>query len=148
MAQSAIAASPSAPAVSHKASLRLVGAPRPPQADGPSSGRAVVFGADFNTPRKRPQRHAALLAFKQELGLEDSGVHPSHTDWHACQRDFILIRNGDAVRLDVISGGEPPASVPGAGPDGVDFCDGDAWRGRALSDHPALAVLLEAAAID
>ncbi len=113
-----------------------------------SAGRAVVFGGDFNTPRKRPQQHAALLAFKQELGLEDSGVHPSHADWHACQRDFILIRNGDAVRLDVISGGEPPASAPGAGPDGVDFCDGDTWRGRALSDHPALAVLLEVRPLD
>lgn len=108
-----------------------------------SAGRAIVFAGDFNTPRRRPEHHAALLAFKDALQLTNSGIHPSHEDWRNCQVDFILLRDGDAVSLEVLDGGEPPATTPGAGPLGVDFCDGDSWRGRALSDHPALAVKLE-----
>jgi hypothetical protein len=42
----------------------------------------------------------------------------------------------------LITGGEPAASAPGAGPEGVDFCGGGSWRGRALSNHPALAATL------
>ncbi|MCC5885446.1 MAG: endonuclease/exonuclease/phosphatase family protein [Gammaproteobacteria bacterium] len=107
-----------------------------------SAGRAIVFAGDFNTPRRRPEHHADLLDFKAALGLSNSGIHPSHGDWSRCQVDFILIRDGDAVSLEVIDGGEPAATTPGAGAAGVDFCDGDSWRGQALSDHPALAVQL------
>ncbi len=107
-----------------------------------SASRAIIFAGDFNMPRKRPEQYADLVAFKRRLGLEDSDIHPNHADWESCQRDFIYLRQGERVHLQVISGGEPPASTPGAGPEGVDFCDGDSWRGRALSDHPALAAVL------
>ena len=106
-----------------------------------SAGHAVVVAGDFNTPRKRPEQHAALLKLKQALGLKDSGVHPTHAAWRPCQRDFILIRASVGLALDVIDGGEPPATTPGATAEGVDFCGGS-WRGQALSDHPALAVRL------
>ncbi len=107
-----------------------------------SAGRAVVFAGDFNVPGKRPEQYADLLAFKRRLALENSGVHATHADWRDCQRDFIYIRSGADVRVEVLAGGEPAASTPGAGPEGVDFCDGDSWRGKALSDHPALAATL------
>lgn len=107
-----------------------------------SVGRAVVFAGDFNIPGKRPVQYADLLALVGRLGLEDAGVHATHEDWQACQRDFIFVRSGADVRLEVISGGEPLASTPGAGPEGVDFCGGDSWRDNALSNHPALAARL------
>ncbi len=113
-----------------------------------SADRAVVFAGDFNTPRKRPRQHAAFAASMAAIGLEDSMARPTHADWHACQRDFIFLRSGGGVRLEVREAGEPSASTPGAGPEGVDFCAGDSWRGRALSDHPALAVTLAISAAE
>lgn len=107
-----------------------------------SAGRAIVFAGDFNIPGKRPAQFQDLLALKRRLGLKDSGVRATHEDWPACQRDFIFVRSTNEVSIDVLAGGEPPASTPEAPPEGVDFCDGDSWRGQALSDHPALAARL------
>jgi endonuclease/exonuclease/phosphatase family metal-dependent hydrolase len=83
--------------------------------------RAVIVAADFNSDFKRPGDRAAILDFRNRLGLADSGAGPELPIWR--ERDYILFREGTRVAVEVEQAGE-----------GTSFVN----RGRALSDHPAI----------
>lgn len=107
-----------------------------------SSGRAVVLAGDFNTRPRRTENFRAFMESMAALGLEDSGAGPVHEDGRQCRADYVFIHDGNETEIAVRDAREPEATYPGAAPQSVNFCDGE-WRGRALSDHPAMAVTLE-----
>ena len=91
-----------------------------------SIGRAVVVGGDFNSALSRMENVEAMRSFKNRTGLVDVGAGPELPQWP--RRDFIFVRDGDHVALDVVDSGEA-----------LEFVN----RTRALSDHPAGYVRLE-----
>jgi exonuclease III len=93
-----------------------------------SSDRAVVVGGDFNVDYSRPQDRDTITAFRQRLGLSDSGAGPELPVWR--EHDFLLFRSGNGARLSVVETGEAKEFVNGK---------------RALSDHPALFARLSVA---
>lgn len=86
-----------------------------------SADAAVIAGGDFNVSFIRPGDRDMMAAFRERLGLADSGAGPELPFWR--ERDFILYRDGGGARLEVESAGEATEFVS---------------HGRALSDHPAL----------
>jgi endonuclease/exonuclease/phosphatase family metal-dependent hydrolase len=92
-----------------------------------SADRAVIAAGDFNVAFIRPGDREMLLAFRERLGLADSGAAPEIPFWR--ERDFVLYRSGGDVRLAVESAGEATEFV---------------GRRRALSDHAALRVRFRA----
>lgn len=86
-----------------------------------STDRAVIIGGDFNAPYYRPKDRAAILEFRERLGLKDSGAAPQLPWWR--ERDYLLFRNGSRTKLAVLEAGEAPEFVN---------------QSLALSDHPAL----------
>jgi endonuclease/exonuclease/phosphatase family metal-dependent hydrolase len=91
-----------------------------------SQGRAVVVVGDFNTALSRMENVEAMRTFKRVTGLADVGAGPELPQWP--RRDFIFVRDGDRVALDVIASGEA-----------LEFVN----KTRALSDHPAAYARLE-----
>jgi len=86
-----------------------------------SGARAVIVGGDLNLSYLRPRDRDMLRAFRARVGLDDSGAGPENPHWR--ERDILLYRSGDRLRLEVTDAGEV-----------TDFVRGH----RALSDHPAL----------
>ena len=86
-----------------------------------SVGRPVIVGGDYNLDYSRHGDRAMQLAFRERLGLLDSGAGPELPFWK--ERDYVLYRSGDGATLSVEASGEA-----------IEFVN----RGRALSDHPAL----------
>jgi endonuclease/exonuclease/phosphatase family metal-dependent hydrolase len=92
-----------------------------------SPGRAVIVAGDLNCDFSRPGDGDALMAFRQRLGLQDSGAGAELPFWR--ERDYVLYRSGPTTALSVEASGEA-----------VEFVNGN----RALSDHPALFVRFRA----
>jgi endonuclease/exonuclease/phosphatase family metal-dependent hydrolase len=88
-----------------------------------SPGRAVIVAGDLNCDFSRPGDGDALMAFRQRIGLQDSGAGGELPFWR--ERDYVLYRSGPTTAVSVEASGEA-----------VEFVNGD----RALSDHPALFV--------
>ncbi len=88
-----------------------------------SSDRAVIMGGDFNAPYYRPKDRAAILKFRERLGLKDSGAAPQLPWWR--ERDYMFFRSGPRTKLTVLEAGEA-----------LEFVS----QSLALSDHPALFV--------
>jgi endonuclease/exonuclease/phosphatase family metal-dependent hydrolase len=88
-----------------------------------SPDRAVVVAGDFNVSFVRLGDRAMMRAFRERLGLDDSGAGPELPFWR--ERDYVLYRSGARARLSVEEAGEA-----------TEF----AGRQRALSDHAALRV--------
>jgi endonuclease/exonuclease/phosphatase family metal-dependent hydrolase len=88
-----------------------------------SAGRAVIVAGDLNTAYIRPEDRDMVRAFREKMGLLDSGAAPELSRWR--ERDFVLYRSGAGARLEVEAAGEA-----------LEF----AGRRRALSDHAALYV--------
>ncbi len=86
-----------------------------------SRDRPVIVGADFNADFKRPADRAAILEFRNLLGLRDSGAGPEVPFWR--ERDYILYRDAKKSELIIEGRGEAAEFVS---------------RDRALSDHPGL----------
>lgn len=96
--------------------------------DAAGSGRPVIVAGDFNTSYSRRGDRQPMEAFREHLGLADSGAGPQAPYWR--ERDYILYRDGAAARLAVERSGE----------------DHDFVRdGRALSDHPAIFAVFRVA---
>jgi endonuclease/exonuclease/phosphatase family metal-dependent hydrolase len=91
-----------------------------------SVGRAVVVTGDFNTALSRMENVEAMRSFKQRTRLADVGAGPELPQWP--RRDFIFVRDGEHVALNVVESGEA-----------LEFVS----RTRALSDHPAAYARLE-----
>lgn len=91
-----------------------------------SAGRALVVGGDFNTALSRMENVEAMRSFKNRTGLVDVGAGPELPQWP--RRDFIFVRDGEHVALNVVDSGEA-----------LEFVN----RTRALSDHPAAFVRVE-----
>jgi endonuclease/exonuclease/phosphatase family metal-dependent hydrolase len=91
-----------------------------------SAGRAVIVGGDFNTALARMENVEAMRSFKRRTGLADVGAGPELPQWP--RRDFIFVRDGEHVGLDVVASGEA-----------LEFVN----KTRALSDHPAAYARLE-----
>lgn len=88
---------------------------------------ALVVAGDFNLDAAHPEDRALRDAFMTRLGLRDSGARPDPTTpWRVI--DYILLRSGGEVELEVVEAGED-----------TDFVDGE----LPLSDHPALFVHLQ-----
>ena len=92
-----------------------------------SAERAVIVSGDFNVSFIRPGDRDMKLAFRERLGLTDSGAGPELPFWR--ERDFIVYRSGPRTRLSVEDAGEATEFVA---------------RHRALSDHAALFVRFRA----
>jgi endonuclease/exonuclease/phosphatase family metal-dependent hydrolase len=86
-----------------------------------SAGRAVIVGGDFNLGFSRPGDREAMMDFRREAGLEDSGAGPELPLWR--ERDYILFRSSADLTLRVEAMGEA-----------TEFVNED----LALSDHPAI----------
>tara|TARA_B100000315_G_scaffold110637_1_gene101513 strand:+ start:1965 stop:2885 length:921 start_codon:yes stop_codon:yes gene_type:complete len=83
---------------------------------------ALIVAGDLNLDADNPLDRALLDSFMQNLGLVDSGAHPtSPTNWEIL--DYILVRSGPNVRVTVREAGEDLALI---------------HNGTPLSDHPAL----------
>jgi endonuclease/exonuclease/phosphatase family metal-dependent hydrolase len=89
--------------------------------DAVSSGRPTIVAGDFNNSYSRRGDRQPMEAFREHLGLADSGAGPEAPYWR--ERDYIFYRDGDRARLIVERSGEDHAFVPDR---------------RALSDHPAV----------
>ncbi len=92
-----------------------------------SPGRAVIVAGDLNCDFSRPGDGDILMAFRQRIGLQDSGAGAELPFWR--ERDYVLYRSGPTTALSVEASGEA-----------VEFVNGN----RALSDHPALFVRFRA----
>jgi endonuclease/exonuclease/phosphatase family metal-dependent hydrolase len=91
-----------------------------------SPDRAVIAAGDFNCAFSRPGDGDLLMAFRNRVGLQDSGAGPEIPFWR--ERDYVLYRDGAGVRLIVGEAGEATEFVN---------------DGRALSDHPAIFARFE-----
>jgi endonuclease/exonuclease/phosphatase family metal-dependent hydrolase len=91
------------------------------QIDKLSGDGALIVAGDLNCAFARPGDGALVMAFRDKLGLHDSGAGAELPFWR--ERDYILYRHGTGVRLLVEEAGEA-----------TEFVHAD----RALSDHPAL----------
>jgi Endonuclease/Exonuclease/phosphatase family len=89
--------------------------------DARASARPVIVAGDLNIGYARKGDRQALAAFREHLGLADSGAGPEDRHWR--ERDYVLYRDGGAARLIVERSGEQRDFVR---------------DGHALSDHPAL----------
>jgi endonuclease/exonuclease/phosphatase family metal-dependent hydrolase len=91
-----------------------------------SAGRALVVAGDLNLHFDEPLDRGLLDDFIEALGLRDSGAAASAgSAWE--RLDYILVRSGEQVAVDVLEAGEAIEFTGPAGP---------------LSDHPALFVRL------
>ena len=88
--------------------------------DRESPGRAVVVAGDFNSALSRMENVEAMRTFKRRTALADAGAGGELPQWP--RRDFIFVRDGEHVSIDVVESGEA-----------LEFVN----RTRALSDHPA-----------
>lgn len=88
-----------------------------------STGRAVVFGGDFNLDWKNKAHRAALEGF-----LKTTGLTRQETRQDGRQIDHILTRSGTGVALKTRRAGVS-----------TEFHN----AGKALSDHPALLLSLQ-----
>jgi hypothetical protein len=86
-----------------------------------SRGRALIVGGDLNLASDRTGDREDLAAFRDRLGLVETGAGPEHPGWRGY--DHLWIRDGEGVRISVRDAGED-----------LLFVSGD----RALSDHPAI----------
>lgn len=86
-----------------------------------SAERAVIVGGDFNLGFSRAGDREAMMDFRRDAGLEDSGAGPELPLWR--ERDHILFRGSPQVALHVEAMGEA-----------TEFVNED----LALSDHPAI----------
>jgi hypothetical protein len=86
-----------------------------------SAGRAVIVGGDLNIAFSRPGDREAMMDFRRDAGLQDSGAGPELPFWR--ERDHILFRSSPQVVLQVEAMGEA-----------TEFVNED----LALSDHPAI----------
>lgn len=89
--------------------------------DSQGTARPIIVAGDLNIGYARPGDQEILAAFRDHLGLIDSGAGPENPRWR--ERDYILYRHGNGTRLRVDQFGEAKPFVQG------DY---------ALSDHPAL----------
>jgi endonuclease/exonuclease/phosphatase family metal-dependent hydrolase len=87
-----------------------------------AAGRALVLAGDLNLDAAVPEDAALRDALVADLGLVDSGARPAAgTDWERV--DYIYVRSGEELRVEVLAAGEDRAFRHEAEP---------------LSDHPAL----------
>jgi endonuclease/exonuclease/phosphatase family metal-dependent hydrolase len=91
-----------------------------------SQDRAVIAAGDFNCAFSRPGDGELMMAFRNRVGLQDSGAGPEIPFWR--ERDYVMYRDGAGVQLRVDEAGEAREFVN---------------DGRALSDHPALFARFE-----
>jgi endonuclease/exonuclease/phosphatase family metal-dependent hydrolase len=93
-----------------------------------SAGRALVVGGDLNLELTHEPDATLLEAFAARLGLAVAARTPDG-GWRS-QLDYLLVRSGEALRLEVVGGGKDETFV-------------DADR-QPLSDHPAIFTRLRA----
>lgn len=93
-----------------------------------SAGRALVVGGDLNLELAHAPDAALLDAFAKRLGLAIAARTPD-AGWRS-HLDYLLVRSGDALGLEVVAGGKDESFV-------------DAAR-QPLSDHPAIFARLRA----
>jgi endonuclease/exonuclease/phosphatase family metal-dependent hydrolase len=86
--------------------------------DGP-----VIIAGDFNLAYETPADRALLDRFATQLGLKESGARAS-TRWKE-NIDYVLYRSSPSVRVELLDAREDTTFVD---------------NGKALSDHPAIAV--------
>lgn len=87
-----------------------------------ASGQALIIGGDLNLDDTDPADRALLDAFIARLDLRDTGARgASDKDWAVL--DYLLYREGETTRLEVLDAGEA-----------TEF----EHAGEPLSDHPAL----------
>ncbi len=95
-------------------------------------GRALVLAGDLNLDAAVPEDVALRDELVAALGLVDSGARPAPgTDWERV--DYIYVRSGEALHLEVLEAGEDRGFQHDALP---------------LSDHPALFARLRILAPD
>lgn len=86
---------------------------------------ALVLGGDLNLDWSRPHERELLQRLVRDLGLVDSGALPTSPPWDRI--DYLFLREGDGVELEVLAAGMAQEFVA---------------EGEPLSDHPALYVHL------
>ena len=84
----------------------------------------MLVAGDLNLDAADPADRKLLDAFSARLGLRDSGARGREERGWAVL-DYILHRDGERVRLEILEAGEAPEFE---------------HQGEPLSDHPALFV--------
>jgi endonuclease/exonuclease/phosphatase (EEP) superfamily protein YafD len=82
----------------------------------------VVVAGDLNLEPARPGDGALLTAFRDRLGLVDTGAGPERATWR--RYEHIFVRGGGGIAVATRAAGEDLAFVTG--------------EGRPLSDHAAI----------